>query len=288
MSKKNQVVITKASGQQAPFSPEKLKRSLLNVGASEDLAESIVDEIQPKLYAGISTKKIYRIAFNRLKNISSPLAAKYHLKKGIMELGPSGYPFERFIGEILKQQGYTVIVSEIVKGKCVNHEIDVIAEKDNHHFMIECKYHNQPGTRSDVKIPLYIQARFKDVEEAWTQLPGHGTKFHQGWVVTNTHFTSDAIQYGTCAGLFLLGWDFPAKDSLKEQIDTLGLYPVTCLTTLTKIEKQQLLENDIVLCKEICDNENHLTTIGIESSRIKSILEEGRQLCNQLIDNGKN
>ncbi|MFV5703652.1 restriction endonuclease [Flavobacterium sp. XS2P12] len=283
----NQIVITKASGQQAPFSPEKLKRSLLNVGASEDLAESIVDEIQPKLYPGISTKKIYRIAFNRLKDISSPLAAKYHLKRGIMELGPSGYPFERFIGEILKQQGYTVIVNEIVKGKCVNHEIDVIAEKDNHHFMIECKYHNQPGTKSDVKIPLYIQARFKDVEEAWIQLPGHGTKFHQGWVVTNTHFTSDAIQYGTCAGLHVLGWDFPAKDSLKEQIDTLGLYPVTCLTTLTKIEKQQLLENDIVLCKEICNNENHLSIIGIESSRIKSILEEGSQLCNQLIDNGK-
>lgn len=284
---RNQIVITKASGQQAPFSPEKLKRSLLNVGASEDLAESIVDEIQPKLYAGISTKKIYRIAFNLLKNTSSPLAAKYHLKRGIMELGPSGYPFERFIGEILKQQGYTVIVSEIVKGKCVNHEIDVIAEKDHHHFMIECKYHNQPGTRSDVKIPLYIQARFEDVEEAWMLLPGHGTKFHQGWVVTNTHFTSDAIQYGTCARLHLLGWDFPAKDGLKEQIDKLGLYPVTCLTTLTKIEKQQLLENDIVLCKEICHNENHLNTIDIEPSRIKSILEEGRQLCNQLIDNGK-
>lgn len=287
MSKKRQIVITKASGQQTPFSPEKFKRSLLNVGASEDLAESIVDEIQPKLYAGISTKRIYRIAFNLLRNTSSPLAAKYHLKSGIMELGPSGYPFEKFIGEILKQQGYAVKVSEIVKGKCVNHEIDIIAEKDNHHFMIECKYHNQPGTKSDVKIPLYIQARFKDVEEAWMQFPGHGTKFHQGWVVTNTHFTSDAIQYGTCAGLHLLGWDFPAKDSLKEQIDTLGLYSVTCFPTLTKIEKQQLLENDIVLCKEICNNENHLNTIGIESSRIKSILEEGRQLCNQLIDNGK-
>jgi len=287
MKKSNQIVVTKASGMQAPFSPEKLKRSLLNAGASEELAESIVDEIQPKLYGGISTKKIYRIAFNLLKGTSSPLAAKYHLKRGIMELGPSGYPFERFIGEILKHQGYSVKVGEIVKGKCVNHEIDVIAEKDHHHFMIECKYHNQPGTISDVKIPLYIQARFKDVEAAWIQLPGHGTKFHQGWVVTNTRFTGDAIQYGTCAGLNLLGWDFPKKNSLKEQIDTLGLYPVTCLTTLTKIEKQQLLENNVVLCKEICDNENHLNTIGVKPSRIKSILEEGHQLCNQLIKNGK-
>ena len=49
MKKSNQILITKASGEQAPFSSDKLKRSLLNAGASEELAESIVDEIQPKL-----------------------------------------------------------------------------------------------------------------------------------------------------------------------------------------------------------------------------------------------
>ena len=70
MSTKNQTVITKASGQLATFSAQKLKRSLLNVGATEDLAESIVGEIQLKLYARMSTKKIYHIAFNRFKNIS--------------------------------------------------------------------------------------------------------------------------------------------------------------------------------------------------------------------------
>lgn len=285
--KKSSTLITKASGEVEPFKKDKLRLSLERSGADTDEIERIVQEISHRLHDGISTKKIYRIAFNLLKKGSRPIAARYHLKRAIMELGPSGYPFERFIGEILKHQGYSVKVGEIVKGKCVNHEIDVIAEKDHHHFMIECKYHNQPGIICNVKIPLYIQARFKDVEAAWLLLPGHVTKFHQGWVVTNTRFTSDAIQYGTCAELNLLGWDFPKKYSLKEQIDTLGLYPVTCLTTLTKIEKQQLLENNVVLCKEICDNQNHLNTIGIKASRIKLILEEGHQLCNQLIKNGK-
>lgn len=287
MKKRKEIVVIKASGEKVPFQQEKLRKSLMRSGAHDNQIDEILSEISLQLYQGIPTKKIYRIAYNLLREHSGHLAAKYHLKRGIMELGPSGFPFEKFIGEILKHQGYSVKVGEIVKGKCVNHEIDVIAEKDHHHFMIECKYHNQPGTISDVKIPLYIQARFKDVEAAWIQLPGHGTKFHQGWVVTNTRFTSDAIQYGTCAGLNLLGWDFPKKNSLKEQIDTLGLYPVTCLTTLTKIEKQQLLENNVVLCKEICDNENHLNTIGVKPSRIKLILEEGHQLCNQLIKNGK-
>lgn len=153
--------------------------------------------------------------------------------------------------------------------------------------MVECKYHNHRGTICDVKVPLYIQARFKDVEQEWKNLPGHGTKFHQGWVVTNTRFSDDAIQYGTCAGLNLIGWNFPHQAGLKDQIDTLGLYPITCLTTLTKSEKQQLLKKKIVLCKEICRDTKHLSNIGISSSRIESIREEGHQLCHILITHGK-
>jgi hypothetical protein len=281
------ILITKASGVLAPFSKEKLIQSLVRAGAAENIASAIANEVSAQVYEGMSTKKIYRLAFGLLRDSSSHLAARYHLKRAIMELGPSGYPFERFIGEILKYQGYSVRVGEIVKGKCVNHEIDVIAEKDQHHFMIECKYHNQPGTISDVKIPLYIQARFKDVEAAWITLPGHGTKFHQGWVVTNTRFTGDAIQYGTCADLKMISWDYPRKGSLKGLIDDMGLYPLTCLTTLTKQEKRMLLENKIVLCKELCRNPQLLEKIGMRNNRIAAVLEEANQLCEHLIKNAR-
>ena len=287
MKKTNKIFITKASGESVPFSADKLKLSLERAGANEDEIDRIIEEISSELYEGISTKKIYRTAFNLLKKDSGHLAAKYHLKRAIMELGPSGYPFEKFIGEILRYQGYKTTVGEIIQGKCVSHEIDVIAELDHHHFMIECKYHNQPGKFSDVKIPLYIQARFKDVETQWLKLPGHESKFHQGWVVTNTRFSSDAIQYGNCAGLKLLGWDYPLKGSLKELIDTLGLYPITCLTTLTKMEKKSLLDRKIVLCKEIGDNEQYLVQTGVNPTRIKGVLEEVTQLCKHLIENGK-
>ncbi len=285
--KKKLLLITKASGDIVPFSEEKLRTSMERSGADKGLIDDVIDKINPKLYSGISTKEIYRMAFSLLKADTKHIAAKYHLKRAIMELGPSGFPFEKFIGEILKQQGYSVKVGEIVKGKCVNHEIDVIAEKENNHFMVECKYHNLPGNVSDVKIPLYIHARFKDVEASWIKISGHSSKFHQAWVVTNTRFTTDAVQYGSCAGLHLIGWDYPNNGSLKNQIDSLGLYPLTCLTSLTKTEKSALLEKGIVLCKEVCENEKHLIGIGIKSSRIKTILEEGHQLCHQLITNGK-
>lgn len=282
MTKKNNIFITKASGESVPFSESKLQNSLQRSGADKEQIEKISTEVRAKLYPGISTKNIYRIAFGLLKHSSKPVAAKYNLKRAIMELGPSGFPFEKFIGEILSFQGYLIKVGDIVEGQCVNHEIDVIAEKGEHHYMIECKYHNRLGTVCDVKIPLYIQARFKDVESAWLKLPGHGTKFHQGWVVTNTRFTSDAIQYGKCAGLKLIGWDYPNENSLRGQIDSLGLYPITCLTSLSKQEKQVLLEKKTVLCKEICANENILLELGIKFSRIKKIMEEATELCKNL------
>lgn len=281
---KKEVLVTKASGEMVKFSETKLRSSMQRTGATNEQINRIIDEISDKLYAGISTKKIYRMAFNLLRESSKYLAARYHLKRAIMELGPSGYPFEKFVAAILHQQGYRIEVGQIVQGKCVKHEIDVIAEMDHHHFMIECKYHNQPGIFCDVKIPLYIQARFKDVEAEWKKLPGHANKFHQGWVVTNTKFSPDAIQYGNCAGLKLLGWDYPVKGSLKDLIDSLHLYPVTCLTSLTRLEKQQLLNRKIVLCKEVCDNKKHLEDIGLNSIRIKKIIEEGSQLCKYNIE----
>ncbi len=287
MKIKKNILVTKASGETAPFIEEKLRKSLLRSGADETQVDIILKDISGKLYQGISTKKIYRLAFDDLKNNSKHLAARYHLKKGIMELGPSGYPFEKFIGELLSQQGFQTSVGVIVKGKCVNHEVDVVALANQHHFMIECKYHNQQGIMCDVKIPLYIQSRFKDVEAEWIKLPEHDKKIHQGWVVTNTKFTTDAIQYGNCAGLKLLGWDYPVKKSLKDLIDDYGLYPITCLTTLTRVEKQRLLDQKIVLCKEVCSNKKLLYDIGLNETKVKKVLEEGNQLCNRIKNNGK-
>ena len=271
--------VTKANGEKSVFNPKKLFNSLTRSGASETLAHEIVDAITSELYPGIATKKIYKKAFGLLKGRSRFLAARYNLKNAIMMLGPSGYPFEKFIGELLKHQGFKVEVAKIVKGKCVNHEVDVIAEKDSHHFMIECKYHNQQGAVSDVKIPLYIHSRFLDVAEQWKTLPGHANKFHQGWVVTNTRFTLDAIQYGSCAGLKLLSWDYPSKGSLKDLIDSLGLYPITTLTSLTQAEKKTILEVNLVLCHELLKNETVLAQIGVKPGRIKTILEECLNLC---------
>lgn len=278
----NHVNITKASGHKVPFNKGKLKQSLLHSGANSELADEIVSEVMEMLVEGMSTRKIYKTAFRLLRNTSRPLAARYNLKRAIMEFGPSGFPFEQFVGELLNQKGYRTQVGVIVKGHCVNHEVDVIAEKDNHHFMIECKFHNRQGYICDVKIPLYIQSRFLDVETSWKQIDGHSEKFHQGWVVTNTRFSEDAVQYGRCMNMNLVGWDYPKNNGLKDWIDGSGLHPVTCLTTLTQKEKQELLDNKIVLCKTLHHNYSLLQSIGVKPPRLQKVMDECAALCKTL------
>mgnify|MGYP003666389113 CR=1 FL=1 len=275
----DKIYIIKASGEKALFEIEKVINSLERAGADKLLIKEIVQDINKEVHDGMTTKKIYQMAFNLLKRKSRISASKYKLKKALMELGPSGYPFEKFVGKVFDHEGFDTKVGVIVQGNCVQHEVDVIAQKDNKHYMIECKYHSDQGRFCNVKIPLYIQSRFLDVQKQWEKQQGHKTKFHQGGVCTNTRFTSDAIQYGTCAGLMLTSWDYPKGHGLKERIDRLGLHPLTSLTTLTKAEKSKLLDKGIVLCKEINENPSLLEQIGIPKQRQKNILEDSRELC---------
>ena len=247
--------------------------------ASEELIQQIVTQIESTIYDGITTKKIYQMAFKMLKGKSRVSASKYKLKKALMELGPSGFPFEKLVGKLLEYEGFETKVGVIVQGNCVQHEVDVIAQKDNTHYMIECKYHSDQGRFCNVKIPLYIHSRFLDVEKQWEHQKGHEAKLHKGGVYTNTRFTTDAIQYGKCVGLLLTSWDYPLGNGLKDRIDQSGLHPLTALTTLTKVEKTKLLEKGIVLCKELHETSNLLNQIGIDKTRHKKILEDSEALC---------
>ena len=281
---KNSINIVKYSGDVVPFDVDKLINSLRRAQASKELIQEIVEQVENKIYEGITTKKIYQMAFKILKGKSRVSASKYKLKKALMELGPSGFPFEKLVGKLLEYEGFATKVGVIVQGKCVQHEIDVIAKKDDTHHMIECKYHSDQGRFCNVKIPLYIHSRFLDVEKQWERQKGHEDKLHRGGVYTNTRFTTDAVQYGKCVGLLLTSWDYPMGNGLKDRIDKLGLHPLTALTTLTKAEKTKLLDTGIVLCKELHEKPVILKQIGIDKKRHKKILEDSEELCKALKD----
>jgi len=276
---KKKISIIKMSGEKDVFDETRLRHSLEKAGADPTVIDKVTKEITSTIHEGSTTKEIYRKAFSLLRKSRRSTAARYKLKKALFELGPTGFPFEKFVGALLKHRGFEVRVGVVVKGNCVNHEIDVVAEKDEKHYIVECKFHGDRSNFCDVKIPLYIHSRFMDVEKGSNGTSGNGINFHQGWLVTNTRFTSDAVKYGNCVGLHLISWDYPAKGSLKDMIDQAGLHPITSLTSITQNEKQYLIDKGIILCKDLCENKKVLSDISKSKTRIENILEEASELC---------
>lgn len=266
--------ILKASGERAEFEESRVISSLRKAGAKEHVIQDIMQTVRKELHPEISTKEIYRRAYHLLKKQDGLTASRYKLKKAIYELGPTGFPFEKFVAAVFEYSGYKVEVGKLMNGVCVNHEVDVLAIKDNRKLFIECKFHSDQGKKSDVKIPLYINSRFIDLKNFQLNLKKNPEIEYEGWVVTNSRFTEDAITYGTCAKLQLLGWDYPEGNSLKERIDWLGLYPITVSNLLSSREKQFLLSRDVVLCRQLVKDNFFLDKLEVSEKRKKLILEE--------------
>ncbi len=271
--KDKEYYIENASGELIKFSEEKLRQSLIKSGASLLITNEIINEIKKELKNGLAKYKIFQTAFKILRKKEKTSASKYKLKQGIMELGPSGFAFEKFISELYKAQGYQVTTGQVVKGKCVDHEIDVIAKKPNHLLLIECKYHNRLDIKCDIKVPLYIHSRFNDVNSF-----GEYKNF-DGMLITNTSFSSDASTYAHCSGLKYMGWNEPKDKNLKNLIYELTLFPITCLMSLTKVEKELFISKNIVLIKQLRTNQQLLESTIRNSNRIKIINEEMDQVC---------
>ncbi len=269
--------VTKPDGSRTPFDSGKIRRSLNRVKTAPALIEQIIEQVGKEIYDGIPTSKLYGIVFRILKTRQRSVAAKYNLKQAIMNLGPTGFPFEKFIAAVFQAEGFRTETGKILQG-CVRHEIDVIAEKGDLHYLMECKFHRLKRTPSDLKEALYIHARFLDIENH-LKSAANTRKKRKMWLVTNTRLTADAVTYGNCAGLGLLSWDFPAGNGLRERIDRTHLHPITCLTTLSAGEKKQILGKSVVVCRELFAKPQTLSEIGIRQNKIGKIIAEVDAIC---------
>ncbi len=271
--------IKKVSGELETFSRTKLINSLKRSGAEVEIVNSIADDVESWLYDGIPSKKIYDKAFALLRKKQLGIAARYKLKNAMMELGPTGYPFEFFVGQVFKLMGYDVEVGKVLQGHCVTHEVDVIATKEKEQHFIECKYYQHTGKNANVQVPMYIRSRVDDLIKYRKSLPEfEGFVFHGG-VVTNTRFTADAISFGECTGLSLLSWDYPQGKGLKEIVDREKIFPITVLTRLNLSEKQQFMEKGIVICRQLAENPEVLAAIVTDNNKVKKVLQEIKYLC---------
>lgn len=271
--------IVKHSGNIVEFKREKLRDSLLKSGASRSIVEDVIGQIEKQLYEGISTKKIYKLAFGLLKKNANSHAARYNLRAAIQLLGPAGFFFEKYIAKLFQSEGFETLTNLLLQGKCVSHEVDVVVRKNNYLTMIECKFHAGRDAVSDVKVPMYILSRFNDLKTQNLAIFEEDNVLDNCFIITNNRFTADAIQFARCSNISLLSWDYPDNENLRDKIDRSQLYPVTCLTTLTLAEKDRLMNVGIILVKELLEDTDCLKSIDLSQSRVKNVIREASELC---------
>ena len=268
--------ILKRSGTLVNFDINIVKRSLIKAGATKELADTVAREIEMKIQDGDSTGKIYKEAFEILNSKEKAVAMHYSLKRALFNLGPTGFPFEKFVAEIFSRLGYKTRTNVHLQGVCTSHEVDVLTTHPKRIGM-EVKFHNDMRNRTDVKAVLYLKARFDDLMGK-TRYPLFKKKgaVSRCILVTNTKFTRKAIEYAECAGVELLGWNYPTEKPLPTLIAEVDAHPITCIPSIKKSEVEELLEMGIVSCKGLSEKESVLKTLDNN----KDITREIEMLCN--------
>lgn len=217
----------------------------MRAGADPILAKKIARQVYSQAHHGMTTKEIYKMVLRFLsKNVSSGVKHRYRLKESIMRLGPAGFSFEYYVGQILKHFGYKVhSVGAKIAGRCITHEVDLALEsQDGKRWLVECKYHNFPGRYTGLKESLYTHARFLDLVD----------KFDCEMLACNTKVSPDVVAYAACVGQKILSWRFPPQMSLEKMIEGKKLYPITILSPSRK-EMEIFLENNLMIAKDLLD-----------------------------------
>ena len=270
--------IIKADGTKEVFDSERLKLSLFRAGAGEHSAGHIAEAVANTVIPGASSREIYSRALSLLRKETRPVAARYALRRALLELGPSGHPFEDFISHLYRVEGWKVETRKILQGKCVPHEVDFYASHPEQGIVIaaELKYHNDPAYKTDLKVALYVKSRFDDIFAVDAATRVH--QIHRGLLVTNTKFTSEAIQYAVCAGVELLGWGYPEDENLFARMSRAKVYPVTTLAGLSRAEKRLLIDDGIIAVDEILHNRRVFDALHISPERVGEIRAEAEGL----------
>lgn len=267
--------IIKSSGDVEQFNKSKLQRSLQRAGCAPKECKFITNQVAEKIRHGSTTHDIFKHTEKILRQQSPVAATQYSLKKSLLELGPTGYEFEQFVAKYFAAIGFNTYIDITMQGEFVRHEVDVIASKPNFQTYVECKFHNTIGRKNDVKIVLYVKARWDDLKNG-----PDGKYLKEYYVVTNTVFTSDALQYAEGVGLKLLGVNAPSDESFLDKIKRHKLFPITSLKRLKRIHCRELLQKNIILCTELLMERDLLVSMGLKDDEIENVFKDIVKIIN--------
>jgi hypothetical protein len=272
-------------GESEPFSLKKIYRSARRAGASAVLARKTAAIIQKQAYPGIKTSEIFKKIKKLLSREKPASALKMSLKEGMRKLGPTGFPFEKYVGEILSRNGFEVRLNQHIPGFCSrSYEIDFLARKDQLLYVGECKYHNLLGGRVHLDVALSNYARFLDIQKGNYFRTGTFKNLEtKSLLVTNTKFTTDSIRYSGCVGVKLLGWNSPRGKGLEHLIDVQKLYPITILPSLNRYLAGIFVSRKIMLAQDLLqiDVVKFARATNAPKESLESLIKEAKILLQE-------
>lgn len=277
MSKKR-FKLKKRSGHKEHFSIQKITRSLERAGADSALAQRVAHQVAGVTKRGETTEHVYKRAKRYLKNTHPVIGARFTLREAIARLGPAGYDFEKFTMLLFREYGHKARLPEILQGKCISHEIDVMVEKDGVRGVVECKLRKDVGVYINIKETLAAWARFIDLRDGGRV--GNCEKIDNIWMVTNSRFSTDSLIFGKCKKMKLLSWDTPREMPLPAYIDSKNLYPITILSSIQQHYLKVLSRCDILLLKDLVKyNYRDLSrNTGLNKSQLEPLITEAKEI----------
>lgn len=245
------IYVTKFDGRKQAFNKQKIMRTCMRMHATPKIAKAIADNIEAHAYDGISTKKIMQMIFAYMRKHRPEVKHITDLRTAISMLRPKP-DFELFIAQLLRAHGYKVKSNRMVLGKCIEHEIDAIAEKGKDVLYVEVKHHYKPHTYTGLGVFLEARATFEDLLDGY-KTGANKIKFNKAMVISNTKLSSHARRYADCRSIIYIGWKAPVERGLERLIEEKRLHPITFLRDIDPADEIKLGDAGIVTLKQLIE-----------------------------------
>ena len=275
MQKVKNVHVIKADGRRERFQPDKIINTCLRAGLERDQAEEVLKKVVKKAYDNISTQALYKIVLEELRATEPTSSYFYSMRDAIANLDSES--FELYAKKILEAYGYECKWNVLIHGACVEHQVDIIAEREHEIMLVECKRHYNPHRFSGLNVALQVHARMEDINDGF-ELKKNKIRFTNAWVFTNTKFSDHAIAYSQCKNMRMTGWKYPEKASLEDMVNNKRLLPVTVLD-MPADAKRSLLAKRIITVQDF---------LATSPTKLKSLTKMNDSAVRQLLTQAKN
>jgi len=238
--------VTKADGTKELFDKQKIIKSCLNVDLDEKSSSEIADYIDRALPEGSSTHKIFEMITQELEKRKVGNAPLFALREAIADVDSKS--FELYTQKILEADGYSCKWNQLIHGASVEHQVDVLAEKNGEIFIVECKRHFNPHRFCGLDVALQVQARLEDLKDGYVA-KRNKINVTGAWIFTNAKFSEHSKNYCNAKKIRMTGWksgDF----GLDYLINKTKTFPVTVLK-IDLMTKASLIQAGMLTLQDI-------------------------------------